>query len=265
MGRGKRKASPGPYLLEVEYLRDRVPDERRYPYSLPVVRNLRKLAFHPRVTFLVGENGTGKSTLLEALAVSCDLNAEGGSRNFRFSTKESNSPLDTCLRVAKSLALAPDSFFLRAESFYNVATEIERMSRIEPGLLAAYGGQSLHERSHGEGFFALFENRLFGQGLYFMDEPEAALSPNRQLQFLVLLNDLCRQGSQFVIATHSPIIMAYPDAWIYTLSEVGIRRTRYEETEHYIVTRAFLNSPRSMLSELLDCDGTPTTDQGRQA
>jgi len=208
------------------------------------------------VTFLVGENGTGKSTLLEALALGVGLNPEGGSRNFNFATRASHSELDACLRIAKTANLARDSYFLRAESFYNVATEIERLDR-EPGappLISAYGGRSLHEQSHGESFFALFQNRFRGRGLYLMDEPEAALSPKRQLQFLSILHDYCNQGAQFVIATHSPIIMAYPDACIYVLGEEGVREVPYLETEHYLITRGFLTNPQRTLREVLSND-----------
>ncbi len=149
----KSKPVVGPYLIHLELLRERVPSPDCFPYSLPAFRQLDRLLFHPKVTFLVGENGMGKSTLLEALAVSVGLNPEGGSRNFNFATRPSHSELDTCLRVARTHRLARDSYFLRAESFYNVATEIERLG---PDLHAAYGGRPLHAQSHGESFFALF-------------------------------------------------------------------------------------------------------------
>lgn len=252
-------ASPeGPYLLELRLARDRVPSFALFPFSLPAVRNLHALAFHPRVTFFIGENGSGKSTLLEAIAVASDLNAEGGSRNFDFATRASHSPLDRFLRLAKNAIMPHDAYFLRAESFYNVATEIERLDKEGggPPILPAYGGRSLHEQSHGESFFALFENRFRQHGLYLLDEPEAALSPTRQMSFLTLLHRLCRQGSQFVIATHSPIIMAYPDAWIYVLGEDGPKRTPYEDTEHYRVARTFLANPRKMLTRLLEEDAS---------
>jgi len=233
----------GPFLIQLEFLTS----SEGYPYGLPAFRDLRALAFHPKVTFLVGENGSGKSTLLEAIALHSDLNAEGGSRNFSFATRESHSDLDRATRMVRTLAFPKDAFFLRAESFYNVATEIERL-----GVnLEGYGGKSLHEQSHGESFCALFEHRFRGRGLYLLDEPEAALSPNRQLQFLSIMHDYCKCDSQFIIATHSPIIMAYPDAWIYELSEKGTRRIAYEETEHYRVTKSFLTHPKRMLSVLL--------------
>ena len=244
----KRKSSPGPYLLHLELLRDRIPDGKRFPYNLPAVRGLTTLPFHPKVTFLVGENGSGKSTLLEAIAVAYGLNPEGGSQNFHFATRASHSPLDECVRLAKTPALPMVSYFLRAESFYNVATELDQLGG---EILAAYGGKSLHEQSHGESFFALFQNRFRDHGLYLMDEPEAALSPQRQLQFLALMHDYVKRGGQFVIATHSPIIMAYPDASIYLLDGNGVREIAYTNTEHYQITRGFLSNPRRSLAVLL--------------
>jgi predicted ATPase len=231
----------------LELLHDRIPDPNCYPYNLPAIRSLTRLSFHPKVTFLVGENGSGKSTLLEAVAVECGLNPEGGSRNFNFATRASHSPLSECIRLAKAPTTSADCYFLRAESFYNVATEIERLGS---DLVLAYGGKSLHEQSHGESFFALFEHRFRDHGLYLMDEPEAALSPKRQVQFLGLLHDYVKRGGQFVIATHSPIIMSYPDAQIYQLDFEGIREVAYTETDHYLVTRGFLSSPKRSLSVL---------------
>jgi predicted ATPase len=251
----KRTSHPGPYLKHLTLLRDRIPDATRFPYTLPAVRHLDTLAFHPKVTFLVGENGTGKSTLLEGIAVACGLNPEGGSRNFNFTTRASHSRLDECLRLSRAPAVPGDSYFLRAESFYNVASEIERLDK-EPGggppIITYYGGVSLHEQSHGESFFALFKNRFRAHGLYLMDEPEAALSPKRQIEFLALLHDFVRGGSQFVIATHSPIIMAYPDAQIHLLDATGLREVAYTETDHYLVTRGFLSNPQRTLTALFE-------------
>jgi predicted ATPase len=253
----KRRSNPGPFLLHLEILRDRIANPDHFPYTLPAIRNLNTLAFHPKVTFLVGENGTGKSTLLEAIAVACGLNPEGGSRNFNFATRASHSPLDECIRLVRTLAVPGDSYFLRAESFYNVASEIERLDEnkpndfIGPSIIKSYGGLSLHEQSHGESFFALFKYRFSDHGLYLMDEPEAALSPHRQLQFLALLHDYVRRGGQFIIATHSPIIMAYPEACIYVLDGEGVRAIAYTDTEHYRVTRGFLSNPQKSLAVLL--------------
>ena len=253
----KVRSVPGPYLLHLELLRDRIPDHSRFPYNLPAVRGLTTLPFHPRVTYFVGENASGKSTLLEAIAIACGLNPEGGSRNFNFATRASHSSLDACIRLAKAPGLPGDSYFLRAESFYNVATELERLDEGSGQLTAAYGYRSLHEQSHGESFFALFLNRFRDHGLYIMDEPEAALSPHRQLEFLALMHGYVRRGGQFIIATHSPIIMAYPDAFIYVLDGAAIRRVEYTDTEHYRVTRAFLSSPKRTLAVLLADDEEP--------
>ncbi len=242
------------YLLSLSLRRERVPTFSEYPYNLPVIRNLSKIDFNPGVTFIVGENGTGKSTLLEAIAVACGFNPEGGTRNFNFSTRASHSPLHGVLALSKGLKRPRDGFFLRAESFFNVATEIERLDAepsSAPPIIDSYGGRSLHEQSHGESFFALVTRRFGGQGLYILDEPEAALSPSRQLSLLARLHQLVQADSQFIIATHSPILMAYPDATIFLLTEQAISRVRYTDTEHYAVTREFLNKHETMLKELL--------------
>jgi predicted ATPase len=247
----------GGYLRELCLLRDRAPSFSRYPFSLPAVRHLTSLALHPQVTFLIGENGSGKSTLMEAIAVAWGFNAEGGSRNFAFTTRASHSELSDCLRLTRAIARPRDGFFLRAESFYNVATEIERLDE-EPAagrrVIDSYGGRSLHEQSHGESFWALFMHRFSGCGLYLLDEPEAALSPTRQMAMLARLHQLVGQHSQFIIATHSPIILAYPHAKIVQLSPDGLEDIQYEETEHYLVTRQFLMNPERMLARLLEPD-----------
>lgn len=239
------------YLLTAELMWDRVQDRSRYPYSLPAVASLHELEFHPKVTFLVGENGSGKSTLIEALAVSWGFNPEGGSRHANFRTYESHSPLHNALRLTRGTRRARDGFFLRAESYFNLATYIESLPR-DP--LRSYGGKSLHAQSHGESFMALLENRLGGKGLYIFDEPEAALSPTRQMSMLVRMHDLIAAESQFIIATHSPILMAYPDAWIYQIGPRGLERVAYEDTEHFTVTRNFLNRHEDVMRQLLDDD-----------
>lgn len=242
------------YLLSLSLRREKVPAFTEYPYCLPVVRNLSKIDFHPNVTFIVGENGTGKSTLLEAIAVACGFNPEGGTRNFNFSTRASHSPLHDVLVLSKGIKRPRDGFFLRAESFFNVATEIERLDSEPapaPPIIDSYGGRSLHEQSHGESFFALVTKRFGGDGLYLLDEPEAALSPSRQLALLVRLHQLVKARSQFIIATHSPILMAYPQSAIFVLTEQAITRVKYTDTEHYAVTREFLNKHETMLKDLL--------------
>ena len=234
--------------------RETVESFERFPFSLAAVRHLETLALHPAVTFFVGENGSGKSTLLEAIAVACGFNAEGGSKNFRFGTRQSHSELHRHLRVARGSPRPRDGYFLRAESFFNVATEIEKLDA-EPGAAPpigpAYGERSLHEQSHGESFLALLLNRFHGEGLYLLDEPEAALSPSRQLSVITRIHDLVQEKSQFIIATHSPILMAYPDAYIYAFSQKGIQRIAYEDTEHFRVTRDFLSNRQRMLKVLL--------------
>jgi predicted ATPase len=242
------------YLSEVRLRREAVDSFEKYPFSLVSVRTLESIELHPAVTFFVGENGSGKSTLLEAIAVACGFNAEGGSKNFRFGSRNSHSELHQFLRFSKGIFRPRDGFFLRAESFFNVATEIEKLDAEPakaPPIGLAYGDRSLHEQSHGESFLALLLNRFRGHGVYLLDEPEAALSPNRQLSVLTRIHDLVHQKSQFIIATHSPILMAYPDAFIYNFSSKGIERIEYEETEHYRVTHSFLSNPRRMLDILL--------------
>jgi predicted ATPase len=204
------------FLIGLRLLRDRVPSFAEYPLTIPAIGQLDELRFEQPVTFFIGENGAGKSTLLEAIAVASGLNPEGGSRNFNFTTRASHSGLKDYLRLVRSPRRVRDRYFLRAESYFNLATNIEELDRGGggPPIIASYGGKSLHEQSHGESFFALFMDRLGGNGFYIFDEPEAALSPTRQLAFLSRLHELVGEGSQFLIATHSPILMAYPQASI---------------------------------------------------
>lgn len=245
------------FVQRVSLRRDTVERFNRYPFSLQAVRHLDMLEPHPKVTFFVGENGSGKSTLLEAIAVGLGFNPEGGTRNFHFDTRSSHSELHAHLRIAKGYKRPRDGFFLRAESFFNVATNIEQMDAEPapaPPVISSYGGVSLHEQSHGESFMALMMNRFGGQGLYLLDEPEAALSPQRQLAALARIHDLARDGSQFIIATHSPILMAYPDAWIYRFDGDGVNRVSYEETEHFQVMQAFMRDPQRMVRSLMAPD-----------
>ena len=228
------------FLREVALLEERVPSFDAYPFSIPAIRRLGALALDPKITFFVGENGSGKSTLVEAIAVAAGFNAEGGTKNFNFATRRSESELHDALRLTRGIRREKDGFFLRAESFFNVATNIEQL-----GVGHSYGERSLHEQSHGESFLALVTNRLRGNGLYIFDEPEAALSPTRQLSLLRVMHELVEhKRSQVIIATHSPILMAYPGALIYSLGPEGIAPVRYEETEHFQVTRSFLMDPQ---------------------
>jgi predicted ATPase len=229
--------------------------ENDYIFSLPVVKNLNHLDINKRVTFFVGENGTGKSTLLEAIAVSSGFNAEGGSRNFNFSTYKSHSDLCDYIVLQKGIVRPKDGYFLRAESFYNLASNIEELDSQPigaPFIKDSYGGKSLHNQSHGESFMSLIVNRFGGNGLYILDEPEAALSPSTQFALLYQIHKLVKHNSQFIIATHSPILLAYPDSDIFVLNDDDIKLTPYQETEHYTLTKQFLDNPQKMLKYLFE-------------
>ena len=248
-------ASAGAYLREVRLVLDApmdAPDDApidpaKYPFSIPALRDFPTIPLHPHVTFFIGENGSGKSTLIEAIAVAARFNPEGGSKNMSFATRESQSVLHRHLRLTRGHRREGGGYFLRAESFFNVATLVDQLG---DNVIAAHGGTSLHEMSHGESFLALVRHRFWPDGIYIMDEPEAALSPQGQLGLLALIDDLVRQGSQFLIATHAPILMAYPRAWIYQLSDRGVNRIEYEDTEHFRLTRDFLNHRERYLKQL---------------
>lgn len=240
------------YIKFVNVKEELIPSYEGYPFNLPVMTNFHEIVFHPNVTYMVGENGMGKSTLLEAIAINLGFNPEGGTLNFNFSNYDSHSNLHEYLRLAKGANRAKDSFFFRAESFYNLATNIEELDK-EPGgprIIDSFGGKSLHEQSHGESFFAAFMERFQGNGLYILDEPEAALSPLRQMSMLARIHELVQQGSQFIIATHSPILMAYPDATIMELTEAGVKESTLEETSHYSIMKQFFEDKNRLLHHL---------------
>jgi predicted ATPase len=241
--RGSHKLK-GPFLKRIAALAERV-DASRYPFNLPVFAHGIDIEITSNVTFFVGENGSGKSTLLEAIAESCGFNAEGGSRDHNFAEHGDRSDLGSALRLSW-LPKVTDGFFMRAESFYHFATYLERVG----SSFGRYGGRPLHEMSHGESFLALFANR-FDRGIYILDEPEAALSPQRQLSFLRIMHRLERAGrAQFLISTHSPIILAYPGAVLFGLDGDAIRPVQYTDTEHYQVTKQFLMSPERYFRHL---------------
>jgi len=226
-----------PYLKKIELLRDEIPDRNIYPFNLPILTHLNSLTFHEDVTFIIGENGSGKSTLIEAIATVWGFNAEGGNKNFNFKTEDTHSNLRDFIQIQKSFARPRDGFFLRAESYYNVASYVDTI----PDTLDSFGGTSLHEQSHGESFMAMLRNKLRGNGFYIFDEPEAALSPTRQIEALACIKRLVERDSQFIIATHSPILLSFPDAIIYQINEGHLEQVQYTDTEHFKVTKNFLD------------------------
>lgn len=241
------------YLISAEILKSKLINQDTYPFNIPALQEIDRLDFHKNVTFLIGENGSGKSTLLEAIAIECWFNPEWGSQNFHFSTHESHSELSKYIRIAKWVKKPRDWYFLRAESFYNVASNIDKLDSdpsFWPPIKDSYWWISLHQQSHGESFFSLFQNRLFWNGIYIFDEPESALSPQRQLAFLVQLDNLIKENSQCIIATHSPIILSYPQSKIFELSDTWCREVSYEESSHYQLYKTFMDSPQSMIHKL---------------
>jgi predicted ATPase len=235
---------------------DGVPSEDRFPYNIPAVRNFGTLRLHPAVTFLIGENGSGKSTIIEALAIRLSFEELGGSTlrgRDRFELRDPDGGLHDSLCIGLNPSRHPaDRFFMRAETVFDLANKLDALEREYPNGYRRYGGKSLHQRSHGEAFLALIQNRMVDESLIILDEPEAALSPSRQLTFIKELDWLVRCGCQFIIATHSPILMAYPDSQIYQLDENGISEIAYEETEHYTLTKDFLNRPEAFLRHLIE-------------
>ena len=241
------------YLKEIYKINIEDFEEYSYLRNIPSLKNFQGIKIDKPVTFFVGENGSGKSTLLEAIAVALGLNPEGGSKNFNFATKETHSELGELLEIARGSRREEDGFFLRAESFYNLATEVEELASSGfTNFYDSYGGKSLHDQSHGESFRSLILNRFRPRGIYLLDEPEAALSPTSQMSLLCIIDELVKKDAQFIIASHSPIILAYPNADIYEFSEAGIEKKSYKETESYSVTKAFLDDPERMMNFLFD-------------
>lgn len=230
------------FVKRITLERDKIEDFNIYPFNIEVLKNMNEVNLTKPVAFLIGENGVGKSTLIEALAIQLGLNAEGGSQNFNFSTQNTHSNLCKYLRVS-TFNKPKTKYFLRAESFYNVASEIVRISE-EGGQGPLYGeyGGNLHECSHGESFIKLVKNRFYDHGLYILDEPEAALSPQRQLSLLCLIDDLVKSGSQFIIATHSPILISYINGEILDLNN-NFAKINYEDTEIYKTYKMYLDDP----------------------
>ncbi|KXB71752.1 AAA family ATPase [Peptoniphilus sp. DNF00840] len=241
------------YLKEIYKINREDLKEYSYLRNIPSLKNFQGIKIEKPVTFFVGENGSGKSTLLEAIAIALGLNPEGGSKNFNFATKETHSELGKLLEIARGPRREEDGFFLRAESFYNLATEVEELASSGfTNFYDSYGGKSLHDQSHGESFRFLILNRFRPRGIYLLDEPEAALSPTSQMSLLCIIDELVKKDTQFIIASHSPIILAYPNADIYEFSQAGIEKTSYRETQSYSVTKTFLDDPEKMMNLLFD-------------
>lgn len=239
------------FLKRISLLRDNGAAMERYPYTIPAIRHLEKIDLASPVVFFVGENGSGKSTLLEAVADRCGFHPAGGGRNNTYEVHASSASLADSIRLSWMPKIT-NGFFMRAESFYHFATHIDQLEEENPGAYASYGGRSLHEQSHGESFFSLFQNRFRGQALYLLDEPEAALSPQRQLAFLRILHDLAEaEGCQFIIATHSPILLGYPGAQILHFTDGPIEEIGYEETDHFKITKYFLDHRKKFLKDIL--------------
>lgn len=235
-----------PYLESLKFKKSETINWSDYPFSIPAVADLESIDFHSDVTFLVGENGVGKSTILEAIALSLGFSPEGGTRNFSLQNAQTTSELFNFIRPVRSYKKPENGYFFRAESFYNVATYMD-----EVGYLGAYGNRSLHDQSHGESFMSLLLNKLKCNGLYFLDEPEGSLSPTNQLNALAAIHELSQQQSQFIIATHSPILLAYPSAKIIELTETGVSYISYEDTEQYRVMKDFINNHQYRINQII--------------
>lgn len=223
-------------------------DEYSYLREIDAIKDLDYLAFRKNITIFVGENGSGKSTMLEAIAVNYGFNPEGGTRNYNFSTYDSHSELCDAIRLSRGFNKPGWGYFLRAESFYNVASAEEEYSN-EWG---APPSQRFHERSHGESFLHLAQTNFKGHGLYLLDEPEAALSPQRQLTLLLEIVNCAKEDSQFIMVTHSPILLGIPGAEILSFDDGQIHPIEYENTDSYQVTKMFIENKEQLLNRLLN-------------
>jgi predicted ATPase len=243
-------------LKKIKLMRDRVEDWKSYPFCVPAINSFDELVFRSRICFFAGENGTGKSTLLEAIAVHYGFGREGGTRSFSNDSTESNHSIDALVRALRlSFDLRTGKgFFLRAESFFNTASYLDTIDDGTGDVLRYYGGRSLHTRSHGETFFKLLELKFQRNGLFLLDEPEAALSPQRQLAFLVLIHDVLKKhkDAQFIISTHSPVLLGYPNAQIVSFDEGPLHEIEYEETAPMQIVQRFVNQRESLLEELFN-------------
>ncbi|MFM2484973.1 AAA family ATPase [Celerinatantimonas yamalensis] len=241
-----------PYIKHIEIKKDKKVDA--FPFNLPSLKHLDLLELHPAVTFFVGENGSGKSTLIESIAVAAGFNHEGGSRNFNFSTGENTPVLAKALRLSRSALRPKNGYFYRSESFYNVITNMNQLDEepcLRPLIKDSYGGRDLHTRSHGESLLDLIVHRFGKNGLYIFDEPESSLSAQHQLAFLSKMAELVSLGCQFIIATHSPILITFPNAIILEFSADGINQVNYSETDNFVIMKCFINNPDRFLNTLL--------------
>lgn len=249
----------GPLLDKLTISLSSTVDLTAYPFSLDIIKNLKEINFPTQVTFFVGENGAGKSTILEALAFKAGFGAEGGSKNFNFKTSQEKTYVGA-QSLAESMTLSwrykpRYGYFFRAESFFNVANYVDQLAQQDYNAYRSYGGKSLHEQSHGESFLSFFKYGLSQDAFFILDEPEAALSPQRQLSLIVIIHELCKKShTQFIIATHSPILLAYPNATIYSCDSEILETISYTQTQHYQITKRFLDNPDRYLHHLFNSE-----------